>query len=304
MDGANLNAIVGRVNLGAMGVDAVHSNLHKTFTIPHGGGGPGDGVVAVSNILADFLPGLQIERDGRLFRPVRPVHSIGTLHRHWGNFAHKVRCYAYLLRLGRAGVPRVSGTAVLAARYLQARLQDHFPALPQGSETSPRMHEFILTLSEAQFESLSGVGLSRAQAIPAVGKMFLDFGYHAPTVAFPEPLGLMFEPTESHTLAELDRLVEATIAIGQLVLSHPEIVRDGPHFCPLSRFDEVAANRSPVFAADPAHLPALPPVGYSSGRLVAMPVDEIVRRLTIPGPGTGKPGSPAGQTAGGMVLKS
>lgn len=279
MDGANLNAIVGRVNLGAIGVDAVHSNLHKTFTIPHGGGGPGDGIVAVSEKLADFLPGKQIIREGDVYRSTRPVKSIGTLHRHWGNFAHKVRCYAYLIRLGRVGVPRMSGTAVLAARYLHSRLQDHFPTLPSGSDDSPRMHEFILTLTEEQFAALSGVGLSRAQAIPAVGKMFLDFGYHAPTVAFPEPLGLMFEPTESHTLLELDRLVEATVAIGRLILSHPQIVRDGPHFCPLSRFDEVAANRAPVFATDPADLPVLPEVGVSPRELVSQPVEAIVERL-------------------------
>jgi glycine dehydrogenase len=105
LDGANLNAIAGWIDLGAMGVDAVHSNLHKTWTIPHGGGGPGDGIVAVSERLLDFLPGKQIIREGDRFTAVTPPSSIGTFHRHWGNFAHKVRCYAYLLRLGREGIP-------------------------------------------------------------------------------------------------------------------------------------------------------------------------------------------------------
>ena len=103
MDGANMNAIAGWVDLGALGVDAVHNNLHKTWTIPHGGGGPGDAIVAVSERLLQYLPGYQIEKDGDQYRPVKAPKSIGSFHRHWGNFAHKVRCYTYLLRLGREG---------------------------------------------------------------------------------------------------------------------------------------------------------------------------------------------------------
>jgi len=279
LDGANLNAIAGWIDLGAMGVDAVHSNLHKTWTIPHGGGGPGDGIVAVSERLLDFLPGKQIIREGDRFTAVTPPSSIGTFHRHWGNFAHKVRCYAYLLRLGREGIPRMSGTAVLAARYLQKSLEDDFPILPTGTEGAPRMHEFILSLTEEQFEALEKVGVSRPQAIPSFGKMFLDFGYHAPTVAFPEALGLMFEPTESYTREELDRLAETAKAIGRLVLSHPEVVRDGPHFTPVKRFDEVSANRTPVLRESVSSLPEIPLPGRSPASLIARSIEDILDDL-------------------------
>ena len=279
LDGANLNAIAGWIDLGAMGVDAVHSNLHKTWTIPHGGGGPGDGIVAVSERLVDFLPGKQIVRTEKGFTTVTPPQSIGTFHRHWGNFAHKVRCYAYLLRLGKAGVPRMSATAVLAARYLQRSLAPHFPLLPTGTEGAPRMHEFILSLTEEQFAALESVGVSRPQAVPSFGKMFLDFGYHAPTVAFPEALGLMFEPTESFTKEELDRLTETAKVIGELTVSHPEIVRDGPHFTPVKRFDEVAANRTPVLRESLRTLPALPESRFAAAELIGRPVREIAEEL-------------------------
>lgn len=279
LDGANLNAIAGWIDLGAMGVDAVHSNLHKTWTIPHGGGGPGDGIVAVSERLLDFLPGKQIIRKDGRFTSVTPTRSIGTFHRNFGNFAHKVRCYAYLLRLGNEGIPRMSGTAVLAARYLQTSLQDNFPLLPAGTEKAPRMHEFILTLTEAQFAALESIGVSRQQAIPSFGKMFLDFGYHAPTVAFPEALGLMFEPTESYTKAELDRLAETAKAIGDLVINHPEIIRDGPHFSPTRRFDEVAANRTPILRESVQELPPIPKIGRTSVSLIQRPVEAIVDEL-------------------------
>ncbi|MGE9291917.1 MAG: aminomethyl-transferring glycine dehydrogenase subunit GcvPB [Puniceicoccales bacterium] len=279
LDGANLNAIAGWIDLGAMGVDAVHSNLHKTWTIPHGGGGPGDGIVAVSERLLDFLPGKQVIRQGDRFTAVTPPASIGTFHRNWGNFAHKVRCYTYLLRLGREGIPRMSGTAVLAARYLQKSLDDSFPLLPADTSAAPRMHEFILSLSEEQFAALENVGVSRPQAIPSFGKMFLDFGYHAPTVAFPEALGLMFEPTESYTQAELDRLAATAKAIGELVISHPEIVRDGPHFTPVKRFDEVSANRNPVLQEPLTGLPGIPSGAPASCELLSRPVDEILEEL-------------------------
>ena len=275
LDGANLNAIAGWIDLAAMGVDAVHSNLHKTWTIPHGGGGPGDGIVAVSERLVDFLPGKQVIRKGDGFTTVTPSQSIGTFHRHWGNFAHKVRCYTYLLRLGREGIPRMSATAVLAARYLQKSLDTEFPLLPAGNDDAPRMHEFILTLTEEQFAALEGVGVSRPQAIPSFGKMLLDFGYHAPTVAFPEALGLMFEPTESYTQAELDRLAETIRAIGQLTLSHPE----GPHFSPVRRFDEVSANRNPVLNESLAALPEIPGSSPASCDLLARSVSDISEEL-------------------------
>lgn len=257
MDGANMNAIAGWVDLDKLGVDAVHNNLHKSWSIPHGGGGPGDGMVAVSARLADFLPGYQIEKlaDGS-FAPRKPALSIGSFHRHWGNFAHKVRAYTYLMRLGREGVRRMSAMSVLSARYVLSQLGGRYPTLP-ASGSVPRMHEFILTLTEADFQRLESVGVSRALAATRVGKLFLDFGFHAPTVAWPEPLGLMIEPTESYTKAELDRFAQAVLKIKDVIENAPECLASAPHFTPVDRVDEVAANRSLSLSET---LRALPPL--------------------------------------------
>jgi glycine dehydrogenase len=279
MDGANMNAIAGWANLNALGVDAVHNNLHKTWTIPHGGGGPGDAIVAVSERLVDFLPGFQIERRGEQFVPVKMPHSIGSFHRHWGNFAHKMRCYTYLLRLGRDGVRRMSAVAVLAAQYLLHRLHSHYEILPSGTSLTPRMHEFILTFSETEFNFLESHGHPRASIIPSLGKLFLDFGYHAPTVAWPEPLGFMIEPTESYTLAELDRFADAVIAIKQLIMNHPQVLASAPHFTPIDRVDEISANRNLVLSES---LDALPVISHSrvpQDALLQMPVDSIVDQI-------------------------
>ena len=142
----------------------IHNNLHKTWTIPHGGGGPGDAIVAVSEKLTDFLPGLQVVKneDGS-FSSKKPIYSIGSFHRNWGNFGHKVRAYSYLLRLGNEGIPRMSSVAVLSARYLFLRLKDFFPTLPANSEGIPRMHEFILTLTEEDFELLEDAGIRKVK---------------------------------------------------------------------------------------------------------------------------------------------
>jgi glycine dehydrogenase len=279
MDGANMNAIAGWVNLDQLGVDAVHNNLHKTWTVPHGGGGPGDGIVGVSARLVDFLPGFQIEKQGDRFVPVRPKHSIGSFHRHWGNFAHKVRVYSYLLRLGHAGVQRMSAMSVLASRYLFNRLGKQFPSLPTAADGVPRMHEFILTLTEEDFKRIETAGIPRANIISRVGKLFLDFGFHAPTVAFPEVFGLMIEPTESYTKDELDRFADAVVAIGELIRSNPEVLKSAPRFTPVDRVDEVAANRTLVLSE---HLTALPKINenrLSPVLLNAMPIAEIKARI-------------------------
>ena len=279
MDGANMNAIAGWVNLDQLGVDAVHNNLHKTWTVPHGGGGPGDGIVGVSARLVDFLPGYQIEKQGDRFVPVRPKHSIGSFHRHWGNFAHKVRVYSYLLRLGHAGVQRMSAMSVLASRYLFNRLGKQFPSLPTAADGVPRMHEFILTLTEEDFKRIEAAGIPRANIISRVGKLFLDFGFHAPTVAFPEVFGLMIEPTESYTKDELDRFADAVVAIGELIRSNPEVLKAAPRFTPVDRVDEVAANRTLVLSE---HLTALPKINenrLSPVLLNAMPIAEIKARI-------------------------
>lgn len=279
MDGANMNAIAGWVDLGALGVDAVHNNLHKTWTIPHGGGGPGDAMVAVSELLLPYLPGHQIEFDGELYRPVKPEKSIGSFHRHWGNFAHKVRCYTYLLRLGREGVRRMSAMAVLSARYLHKQMEDDYATLPAGSDSEPRMHEFILTLKPEDFGALESVGLRKTDAAPRIGKLFLDFGFHAPTVAWPEPLGLMIEPTESYTKAELDRFADAVTAIIKLVKEHPHVLNSAPHFTPIDRVEEVEANRDVCLSESLESLPVLNTARISTRELAQMPVDEIYAKI-------------------------
>ena len=248
MDGANMNAIAGWVDLGKMGVDAVHNNLHKTWSIPHGGGGPGDAIVAVSERLADYLPGLQYEKDGETYKTSRPLKSIGSFHRHHGNFAHKVRAYTYLRYLGTDGIKRMSAIAVLSARYLYNQLREVYPTLPVGAEDAPRMHEFILTLSESSFERVAQAGTPKAQAIARIGKLFLDLGFHAPTVAFPEQYGLMLEPTESFSKEELDGFVEVVKTIHHIVNEYPQTLQTVPHFTPIDRVEEVTANKSPIFA--------------------------------------------------------
>ena len=280
MDGANMNAIAGWIDLGAMGVDAVHQNLHKTWAIPHGGGGPGDAIVAVSERLVDFLPGHQIvlEGDG-LLRPRKPSKSIGSFHRHWGNFAHKVRAFAYLLRMGREGVPWMSAVAVLSSRYLHERLRSSYPTLPADAAGIPRMHEFILTLDDEVFTAAEANGVPKSQVIPQVGKLFLDFGFHAPTVAFPEIYGLMIEPTESYTKAELDRFAETVLAIRSLIDEQPGILAGAPYFTPVDRVDEVTANRNLTLHEKLNQLPELPENRISPELLHTLPIPEIKERI-------------------------
>lgn len=280
MDGANMNAVAGWLNLDKLGVDAVHNNLHKTWTIPHGGGGPGDAIVAVSDKLVDFLPGRQVVKseDGT-FSTIRMPKSIGSFHRHWGNFAHKVRCYAYLLRLGKEGIPRMSAVAVLASRYLFSKLKEAYPTLPAGSDKAPRMHEFILTLTEDDFKRIEEAGVPRAMAITRVGKLFLDYGFHAPTVAWPETFGLMIEPTESYTMSELDRFAEAVVQIGKTIRENPGVLNGAPYFTPVDRVDEVSANRSLQLHESLEKLPEINPNRISPVELAQMPLEEITERI-------------------------
>lgn len=280
MDGANMNAIAGWLDLNRLGVDAVHNNLHKTWTIPHGGGGPGDAIVAVSHRLVDFLPGKQIVRgDDGMLKSIRPPKSIGSFHRHWGNFAHKVRCYAYLLRLGREGIPRMAAMAVLSARYLYERLKQEYPTLPKGCDDAPRMHEFILTLAEEDFTAIETAGVPRSMAVTKVGKLFLDYGFHAPTVSWPETFGLMIEPTESYTKAELDRFAEAVLEILDTIRKHPAILDGAPYFTPVDRVDEVAANRALTLHEGLERLPEITPNRLSPAEIHQLPVKTISEKI-------------------------
>ncbi len=280
MDGANMNAIAGWVDLDKLGVDAVHNNLHKTWTIPHGGGGPGDAIVAVSSKLIDYLPGVQIVKNGNDFTIEKPSKSIGEFHRHWGNFAHKVRAYTYLKALGCEGVKRMSAMAVLSAQYLLKKLTPHYPTLPKHSEATKRMHEFIITLSPEIFAKIEKAGTPKANVIGRIGKLFLDFGFHAPTVAFPEQYGLMIEPTESFTKKELDDFANVVIEIKNLIESNPEVLLSAPHFTPIDRVDEVAANKDIVLSEKISKiLPEILPDRVQAGILRELNSTELKTKI-------------------------
>lgn len=268
MDGANMNAIAGIIDLNKLGVDAVHNNLHKTWTIPHGGGGPGDAIVAVSHRLVDFVPGVQVVKENGLFTTVRAPKSVGSFHRHYGNFAHKVRAYTYIKALGAEGVRKMSQVAVLSARYLYKKLGDTYPSLPVGADNVPRMHEFILTLSPETFKKVEAAGVPKTNTIARIGKLFLDFGFHAPTVAFPEQFGLMIEPTETYSKKELDQFVDVVKTILKLVNESPEVLKTVPHFTPIDRVDEVLANKAPVLTEKiTSHLPEIIPDRVDADKL-------------------------------------
>lgn len=275
MDGANMNAIAGWIDLDKLGVDAVHNNLHKTWSIPHGGGGPGDAIVAVSSKLIDFLPGFQVVKSDKGFEFSRPSKSIGSFHRHHGNFAHKVRAYTYLAALGRDGIKRMSGIAVLSAVYLYKKLVNDFPILPKGSIDTPRMHEFILTISDETFDLLAKNGTPKANAIARIGKLFLDFGFHAPTVAFPEQYGLMLEPTESFTKEELDKFADMVKSILNLVKNQPQILTTVPHFTPVAKVDELAANKTPIMRDIEIQLDPILEDKISAAKLRNLDLDKV-----------------------------
>ncbi len=279
MDGANMNAIAGWIDLNKLGVDAVHNNLHKTWAIPHGGGGPGDGIVAVSQKLVDYLPGIQVNLKNNFYNIVKSPKSIGSFHRHFGNFAHKVRAYAYLKALGGKGTQLMSATAVLSARYLLEKLKPLFPTLPENCDNVTRMHEFILTISKDNFSRIEAAGTPKAQTMAKIGKLFLDFGLHAPTVAFPEIYGLMFEPTESYSKAELDHFVEIVKGVHLLINEHPEVLISAPHFTPIKKVDEVDANKNLVFMENLTKLPTLYKNIIDPIQLSQMKVSDVCKKI-------------------------
>ncbi len=235
-DGANANAILGICRPGDMGFDVVHLNLHKTFSTPHGGGGPGAGPVGVKKELVPFLPGPMIEFDGGKYTldHERPL-SIGRVKSFYGNFGVAARAYAYILSMGAEGLRRVSETAVLNANYIMNRLKEHF-LLPYDRVC---MHEFVLS---AQKQKEKGV------AALDIAKRLLDFGYHPPTIYFPLIVreAMMIEPTETESRETLDEFIEAMLLIAKEAEEDPEKVKGAPYTTPISRLDEAKAARSPV----------------------------------------------------------
>jgi len=246
-DGANLNAILGKVRPGDMGFDVIHMNLHKTFSTPHGGGGPGAGAVGVSARLLPHLPVPLVGKDGDSYRWLdeRDVpQSIGRLTGFMGNAGVLLRAYVYMRMLGREGMARVGEYATLNSNYLAARLRQagFKPAFPERRAS----HEFILTLKE----------LATQQGVNAmdVAKRLLDFGFHAPTTYFPMlvPECLLIEPTETESRETLDAFVGAMVEILREAHDDPETVRKAPHRMPVRRLDDVRAARELDLAYRPA----------------------------------------------------
>ncbi|MBK3494015.1 aminomethyl-transferring glycine dehydrogenase subunit GcvPB [Viridibacillus sp. YIM B01967] len=235
-DGANLNAVMSKARPGDMGFDCVHLNLHKTFTGPHGGGGPGSGPVGVKADLIPFLPKpvLVKTEEGYHFDYERP-QSIGRVKPFYGNFGINVRAYAYIRSMGPDGLKTVTENAVINANYMMRRLEPYFD-LPYNRHCK---HEFVL--SGSRQKKLGARTLDMA-------KRLLDFGYHPPTTYFPLNVeeGLMIEPTETESKETLDAFCDAMIQIAKEVEETPEVVQEAPHTTVIGRLDETRAARNPV----------------------------------------------------------
>jgi glycine dehydrogenase subunit 2 len=235
-DGANANAILGIARPGDMGFDVVHLNLHKTFSTPHGGGGPGAGPVGVKTELVDFLPGPVIEKEGTCFRldDNRPL-SIGRIKGFFGNFGVLVRAYAYIRTLGADGLRDVTETAVLNANYMMNKLKGAYD-LPFDRIC---MHEFVLSAQKQKAKGVSALDIA---------KRLLDFGYHPPTIYFPMIVkeAMMIEPTETESRDTLDEFIKVMLQIADEAETDPELVKGAPYNTVLTRLNETFAAKTPV----------------------------------------------------------
>ena len=235
-DGANMNALVGRARPGDMGFDVMHFNLHKTFSSPHGGGGPGSGPVGIKKILEPYLPIPQVIKTDEGYRLDRDrPKSIGKIHGYYGSFLCILRSYAYIMYYGRERLAQVAENAVLNANYIRVQLQDSFDVA--FSEIC--MHECVFTAKRQQ----------KAHGIKAldIAKRLMDFGYHPPTIYFPliVPEALMIEPTETESKETLDQFIQAMRQIARDIEEDPDIVKSAPHFTPVRKLDEATAARQP-----------------------------------------------------------
>ncbi len=237
MDGANMNALVGKTRPGDFGVDVMHLNLHKTFSTPHGGGGPGSGPVACKKILEPFLPTPVVvtRSNGSLGFEYNRPQSVGRVRAFYGNFGMFVRALAYILANGPDGLRQTTEDAVLNANYIRAKLSDTFE-LPF---TTPSLHEVVFSDKR---QAKNGVKTGD------MGKRLIDYGFHAYTVSFPMivPGAMMIEPTESESREELDLLIDALKQIALEAEENPELVQTAPHSTRLQRLDETTAARKPV----------------------------------------------------------
>ena len=241
LDGANLNALMGVAKPGHMGVDVLHMNLHKTFSTPHGGGGPGAGPVAVKAQLRDYLPIPRIVKRGDVFELREDLpKSVGRVRSFFGNFGVLLRAYTYIVSLGGDGLEEASRMALLNANYIRKKLEKSY----QIAFNEPCMHECIFT---DRIQHKNGVSTLD------IAKRLLDYGFHPPTIYFPLVVSgaLMIEPTETETPETLDAFVDAMLSIAQEAKENPDIVKTAPHSTPVSRLDEARAARKPLLRWEP-----------------------------------------------------
>jgi glycine dehydrogenase subunit 2 len=233
-DGANLNSLLGKVKFGDLGFDCVQLNLHKTFSTPHGGGGPGSGPVCVRANLSDFLPSPIVMKSKKDYHLVTPSKSIGRLGAAYGNFGVMVKAYAYIRSLGAEGLREVSENAVLNANYIKEKLKQYYH-LPYDRTC---MHEVVFSGKKQK---------AKGAATLDIAKRLLDYGFHPPTIYFPQVVeeAIMIEPTETESKETLDAFIEAIVDIAREAEESPETLRSAPHSTPVSRLDEVSAARKP-----------------------------------------------------------
>jgi len=234
-DGANMNALMGVAKPKDMGIDILHLNLHKTFSTPHGGGGPGAGPIGVTDALKPFLPIPRIElNNNNYILNYNYPDSIGKVRAFYGHVGMMIRAYTYLLTLGKEGVRKVGEYAVLNANYLRHKLAKYYD-IPYGKTC---MHEFVISAKKQKKNGVSALDIA---------KRLLDYGFHAPTIYFPLIVeeALMIEPTETESRETLDAFAEAMIKIAEDIERQPEVIRNSPQTTPISRPDEMKAAREP-----------------------------------------------------------
>lgn len=237
-DGANLNAVMGQVRPGDMGFDVIHLNLHKTFSTPHGGGGPGSGPVGCKSILAPFLPSVSVKGDDTLTF-VKAESSIGEMKNFYGNFTVVVKALTYIMTLGKAGIPEASQNAVLNANYMMNKLKDLYTM----AYDEVCMHEFVMSLKDLKKAGVSALDIAKG---------LLDNGIHPPTMYFPLIVdeALMVEPTETESKETLDEAIAVFRSLYEMAGTDPEALHHAPVTTPVTRLDEVGAARRPVLRYD------------------------------------------------------
>jgi glycine dehydrogenase subunit 2 len=234
-DGANMNAVLGVMDAQKCGIDVLHLNLHKTFSTPHGGGGPGAGPVCVIKELEPFLPVPRAVKEGGIYRldSDRP-QSVGRIHAFHGNFGVLVRAYSYILSMGEAGLKKASQLAVLNANYIKEQLKDvlHLPY------NRPCMHECVFSDLKQQDNKISTLDMA---------KRLIDYGYHPPTIYFPLVVhgAMMIEPTETECKDDIDQFIATLKTIAREAVTQPELLRQAPQRTKVRRLDEVQAARCP-----------------------------------------------------------